>query len=322
MSERSKTENKSRDPSLHDQVFQTLLSEVTSGLMIDRHIYYIRQLSKRYDEMSKQHGNTAQRPYRTDRLTKLFLDHFGADIQLITLNNGTLICSSSLTTKELCDEVVGLKAEVDECQLLPDDDYDGDNFITNVSGSSYPLAKHLQMEIKQAAKRVPQVQGTAIEISYKEASNQVPVDLYNHLAWLITNCNETTDEGGKVQIPEDENEKVLNLAQDVMGYLSNQPLPKHIGVGLHILKQARSKNLITMMNRFGNGISYATTQRYLTTVANDISEREEREGIFIPTNVIPGHFTQYALDYLNFHSDTEDGGSLDATTNITNIMTA
>ena len=71
-----------------------------------------------------------------------------------------------------------------------------------------------------------------------------------------------------------------------------------------------------MMNRFGNSISYATTQRYLTTVANDISEIEEREGIFIQTNVISGHFTRYALDYLNIHSDTKDGGSLDATTNI------
>ena len=63
-------------------------------------------------------------------------------------------------------------------------------------------------------------------------------------------------------------------------------------------------------------ISYATTQRYFTTVAYDISEIEEREGMFIPTNVIPGHFTQYAIDNLNFHSDTEDGGSLDVTTNI------
>ena len=174
---------------MHDQMFQTLLSEVASRLMIDRHVYYIHQLSKRYDEILKQHSNTAQRPYRTDRLMKRFFDNFGSNIQFITLNNGTLICFSSLTTKKLCDEVVELKAEVDEYQLFPDL-YDGDNFNANVSGSSYPLAKQLQMEIKQAEKRVPQVHGTAIEIFYKKASNQVPIDLNNNLAWLITNYNE------------------------------------------------------------------------------------------------------------------------------------
>jgi len=58
------------------------------------------------------------------------------------------------------------------------------------------------------------------------------------------------------------------------------------------------------MNKFGNGIRYASAQRYLTTVANDITECEHRDGLFIPTNIVPGHFTQSALD--NF----------DATTNI------
>ena len=66
----------------------------------------------------------------------------------------------------------------------------------------------------------------------------------------------------------------------------------------------------------GNGVRYNTVQRYLTTVANDVSEREERDRLFIPTNFVPGQFLQCALDNLNFHSETEDGGSLDATTNI------
>ena len=85
---------------------------------------------------------------------------------------------------------------------------------------------------------------------------------------------------------------------------------------MHILKSTRSKNLVTMMNRFGNCASYNTVQRYLTTVANDASEREERDGLFIPTNIVLGQFLQCALDNLNFRSETEDGGSLDATTNI------
>ena len=54
----------------------------------------------------------------------------------------------------------------------------------------------------------------------------------------------------------------------------------------------------------------------LDNSANEVNEKEEKEGIFIPENIVHGCFLKAALDNLNFHSDTEDGGSLDATTNI------
>ena len=126
--------------------------------------------------------------------------------------------------------------------------------------------------------------------------------MYNFLAWLLTDSDESLEEGGRVQLSIVEEEHVLNLAQDIVGSLTQQPLPKHIGVAIHILKSTRSKNLVTMMNRFGNCASYNTVQRYLTTVTNDASEREERDGLFIPTNIVPGQFLQCALDNLNFHS--------------------
>lgn len=49
-------------------------------------------------------------------------------------------------------------------------------------------------------------------------------------------------------------------------------------------------------------------------MASEIND--EKEGIFIPPNIVHRCFLQTALDNLNFHSETADGGSLDATTNI------
>lgn len=46
---------------------------------------------------------------------------------------------------------------------------------------------------------------------------------------------------------------------------------------MHILKETRSRNLVTMMNRFGNGVSYNTAQHYITDMANKISEQEGKD---------------------------------------------
>ena len=163
------------------------------------------------------------------------LKHYGDDVELIALKGKeTLICASSLTVKELCAEVVALKSEVDECQLLPDEVDVGD-LNPNISSSSYPLAKHLRTEIKGLEKRTIREPGEDIEISYKGASNLVPLDLYNFLAWLLTDSDESLEEGGRVQLSTVEEEHVLNLAQDIVGSLTQQPLPKHIGVAMHIL---------------------------------------------------------------------------------------
>ena len=43
-------------------------------------------------------------------------------------------------------------------------------------------------------------------------------------------------------------EKVLNVAQDVMTATTNIAMPKHVGLALYILKQTRSKELLTMLN--------------------------------------------------------------------------
>ena len=190
---------------------------------------------------------------------------------------------------------------------------ENDTVHANVSMSSYLLAKHLRTDVKDFAKHVNL---SEIEISHEAALCQVPVSLYNHLAWLLFDIPDTLGEDGRVDLPNDRMQSVLNLVQDIVSLLSKQPTPKQVGLALHILKKTRSKNLVTILNRLGHSVSYNSAQRCLTTVANEVNEKEEKEGIFIPENIVHGCFLQAALDNLNFHSETEDGGSLDATTNI------
>lgn len=50
-------------------------------------------------------------------------------------------------------------------------------------------------------------------------------------------------------------DKGLNLSQDNISYICKQPKPKQAGVALSILNETHSKNIVTMVNRFGNSIS-------------------------------------------------------------------
>ena len=73
--------------------------------------------------------------------------------------------------------------------------------------------------------------------------------------------SERVDKNGRVKLTEREKKQVLNVAQDLMSQVTTLPMPKHVGLALHIHvhKQTRSKGLIRMMSTFGHSISYNDT---------------------------------------------------------------
>ena len=82
---------------------------------------------------------------------------------------------------------------------------------------------------------------------------------------------------------------------------------------MHVLKQTGSKEVVRVVNKFGNSISYEDAQRYITAQAHNVDVQTEENGIFIPSNVSPGRFTQCAFDNLDFKENTNDGTTLHAT---------
>ena len=96
--------------------------------------------------------------------------------------------------------------------------------------------------------------------------------------------------------------------------MTKVPTPKHVGIALHVFKRTRSKDIVTMLDRFGNCVSYTEAQRYINTIAAETDKQVERDGVFIPESVYLGNFTQFAIDNLDFHEKTKDGKTLHATT--------
>ena len=71
-----------------------------------------------------------------------------------------------------------------------------------------------------------------LEIAYLEASRRVSSNLYNHLAWMITDASPELGEHGRLKVTPKQQEQVLNLAQDVCQAVAKIPTPKHIGTAL------------------------------------------------------------------------------------------
>ena len=116
------------------------------------------------------------------------------------------------------------------------------------------------------------IQTSDMDISYEAALQRVPNELYNHITWMITNGTKTVAENGRLNLTETENKRVLNVAQDIMSQVTTLPMPKHVGLALHIHKQTRSKQLVNMLNGFGHSISYNDTQKYINSFAHNIEQ--------------------------------------------------
>ena len=155
-----------------------------------------------------------------------------------------------------------------------------------------------------------------LDVSYEEASEIVPNDLYNHLAWIIHGTPFEVGPKARVSLSQKQHEQVLNIGQDIISAMSSIPTPKQVGIALHIIKQTRSKETVTLLNRFGNSISYYDAQRYITSMALRAEDQVLDQGFFIPENIKHGLFTHFAFDNLDFHENNVDGKTTHGTTHI------
>jgi len=190
----------------YENAFGKLLLEITDTLLKDQSEFYITQLRDKYREMLTEEGVANAESYRTDRLRKRLLDHFGSSIQILPQRGkASLVCSSDIKVSEMCALVTSLQQQLDDSELKTESDCSEDeesgNVTLTVHNDSYAIAKHLQREMKESAKAQrgklkeegpspasdePECSASAeLEISYEEASKRIPNDLYNHLAWMI-----------------------------------------------------------------------------------------------------------------------------------------
>lgn len=293
------------DTSLYDAALTQLISRIDEPLFRHGSVFFVTALRDEFRKYLKNHGIDNATSYRSQSLVARLKGHYTVDgnskIMVVPQKGcSSLICSADLNIGCLLTKLKELKEKAEEAEYEEEseDEVPQDNAIV----SSYNTAKRIRLELqaqrkaeKQALKcdreaRSSSVRGSNqtpegenqylsqhLEISYPEASQRVGVNLYNHLAWLLTDASPEVGEDGRVKVSPKQHEKVLNIAQDICQTVAGIPTPKHIGTALHILKETRSKSTVTLLNRFGNSISYQDAQRYITTMAKSVNEQTAQD---------------------------------------------
>jgi len=121
-----------------------------------------------------------------------------------------------------------------------------------------------------------------------------PLHMWHYMAWLVTDASPDVGDDGRVLINPKKHEQVLNLAQDLSHAVAGTPTPKHVGTALHVTKKTRSKEIVTLLNQFGNCISCQDAQRCITNMAEAVDQKTEEDGVFVPEDSLNSHSTTWS----------------------------
>ena len=229
----------------------------------------------------------------------------------------------------LSNQLLKLKEKLKEDELDSESEDSDETSNTATVNFNFHAAKQLRSELKSDERDERKILNENIEsdlvekgyssitdgdksiitmnINYATAYKKVNSNLYNHIAWMVTDTDAEVGDDGRVILDSKCKEKVLNIVQDITAAVSGIATPKQVGMALHLLKETRSKTLVTLFNRFGNCIRYTDTQRYITSMADIVKKREDENGVFIPLSLKQNAFIQSAndnLDFPNLHATT------------------
>ena len=272
-----------------EETLAILISEIEAPLLREDSVFYLTQLRDRYREILKEHNVENWKDYKVSRLQQRLVQHFGSKVNVVQeKDQPPLLCSSSLTVSKMLALATQLQQKLDDSQLLTEsDESDGENILKpSIQNDSHAVAKYLRVQMKAKAleeRSVVKSDMDYMSISYQEASDKIPNELYNHVAWLVADVDPCVIKEGRVSLPNATHEKVLNISQDLMANVTGLPMTKHVGLAIHVMKQTRCKDLVRILNRFGNSISYEETQRYISAMAERTELQEASDGVFIPS---------------------------------------
>ena len=280
----------------YERAFKETVSKVEGKLLNENTVFFVSQLRDmvRQGLSDRQVNHAIQKSL--NQLVRQLENYFGDKIIIVPLvGTSRLVCSSSLSLSTVLSEVKQLKGKLEEWEYLDEEDDEPDekngdrgrDVHVQFQRESFITAKAIRRQVKEIRPQdeADDAGNLDLDISYQAAKKLVPTDLYNHLSWMLHDVPFDVGPDGCVPLSQKQHEQVLNIGQDVIAGMSTIPTPKQVGTALHIMKQTRSKDTVTLLNRFGNGIGYHDAQRYISTMASRAEGQLQEKGYFIPENI-------------------------------------
>ena len=94
---------------------------------------------------------------------------------------------------------------------------------------------------------------------------------------------------------------------DTSRFQNQNKTPFTVGLGLHLHKITRSKELVDTFNDLLLSIPYNKALKIEKAIANSVvKEKRENNNVYIPPNVIKGKMLHFTIDNTDFNNDTPD----------------
>ena len=91
------------------------------------------------------------------------------------------------------------------------------------------------------------------------------------------------------------------------GFYQNKETPATVGIGLLIHKKTSSTEIVNILADLNLSIDYDHILRILTDIAVAVTENmKENNGVYVPSQIIPGSPVCFAVDNCDFRNDTAD----------------
>ncbi|KAL9951848.1 hypothetical protein ACROYT_G044583 [Oculina patagonica] len=303
ISEASKEESDEIENEIFEEAFQELKNELENKLFKEFEVVKMSSLRDRYVELLSCRG--IFRPeYRTEKLKGRLIKSFGEKVGFWHPRH------RSETELLYYDEVP--KGQVVECgyQRSFEEEICRDKEDEEAVHHVYHCAKTIRTALINHDIKMPWPP-CATDLDLTQDSVVLPHVLYNLLAWILTEDKDTQpiENNEKVTINDPAVHRlILSLGQDLIYNVSKgrQKTPKHVALPITVKNLTGCKEVITLLNRFGHGISYEQVLSIETGLAEKQMEAEV-QGVVLPSSVRPNLFSMFCWDNIDLLEETLSG---------------
>lgn len=257
---------------LYANAFSIFCNEVIQREIIEKkEIKYITELEQMFVSTVMEHEGLDASKYRR-YLLKQRLKKAYPQLVFFTPRKRSrceIVFVDELSADDMVDEHMSLIDLTQASDSIEDDMWDPSyNMETNELHVLYNAALILRDKIKNHPDLNLPWPPLATDITNKNAINSVPIETFNVLAWICGFSTEPTlDEFVKVK--DNENKKLLSIAQDLMFVASHgkRVTPKGIALGVAIRQITGSAAAVSLVNNLGHCMSHSFLLSHETALA-------------------------------------------------------
>ena len=154
----------------------------------------------------------------------------------------------------------------------------------------------------------------------KITDENVPMELFSFFRWVIQgpfdllSSEKTSSEVHKRAMSLTQSTVAMCLSDRQMKHKKSETtrmtaeMPQQLAIGLAVHQAVRSKELISLLHRFGMSVDYNRVLRVESQIESNVLQRmEQNDSVYLPPDIVKGRYVFFAIDNVDFAEDTPDG---------------